>query len=58
MNKEYLRRTDGSTYILDPEEFQGPAGPQGPAYALTDADKKQIVNAVVAALPVYAGEVA
>lgn len=57
MSNEYLRRADGSTYVLDPEEFQGPAGPQGPAYALTDADKKEIVNAVVAALPVYNGEV-
>lgn len=32
-------------------------GPQGPAYTLTDVDKQAIVDAVIGALPVYAGEV-
>lgn len=35
----------------------GPEGPQGPAYALTEADKAEMVAAVIAALPVYNGEV-
>lgn len=33
-------------------------GPPGPAYTLTETDKAEIVTAVVAALPVYNGEVA
>ena len=33
------------------------AGKNGNDYVLTDADKNKIVNAVIAALPVYAGEV-
>lgn len=36
---------------------KGDTGPQGPAYTLTDVDKTTIVNAVIAALPVYDGEV-
>lgn len=35
----------------------GAQGPQGPAYALTEADKAEMVAAVIAALPVYNGEV-
>lgn len=35
-----------------------PEGPQGPAYTLTPEDKQTIVQAVLAALPVYNGEVA
>ena len=35
----------------------GPKGDTGPAYTLTTADKSAIVNAVIAALPVYNGEV-
>lgn len=35
----------------------GPQGPEGPAYTLTAADKADITAAVVAALPVYNGEV-
>lgn len=38
-------------------EFKGDPGTPGPAYTLTAADKTAIVNAVIAALPVYAGEV-
>lgn len=34
-----------------------PAGPQGPAYELTPEDKSSIVQDVLAALPVYNGEV-
>jgi hypothetical protein len=40
-----------------PEGPQGEQGPQGPAYELTEADKQEIVNATLAALPVYHGEV-
>ena len=36
---------------------QGPKGDTGPAYTLTDDDKAEMVNAVIAALPVYSGEV-
>lgn len=36
---------------------KGDTGAQGPAYTLTDVDKTTIVNAVIAALPVYDGEV-
>ncbi|MBQ3134696.1 MAG: collagen-like protein [Oscillospiraceae bacterium] len=36
---------------------QGPQGEPGPAYELTEADRAEIVAAVVAALPVYNGEV-
>lgn len=36
---------------------RGPQGPQGPAYTLTDADRESIAAAVIAALPVYNGEV-
>ena len=41
-------------------EFKGDKGDKGdtgPAYTLTSADKTAIVNAVIAALPVYNGEV-
>ena len=37
-------------------EFDGPAGPQGPAYELTSEDKAELVAAVIAQLPVYDGE--
>lgn len=37
--------------------FGIPAGPQGPAYKLTPEDKQSIVQDVLAALPVYNGEV-
>ena len=40
-----------------PAGVAGPAGPEGPAYVLTDADKAAIASAVIAALPVYNGEV-
>ena len=36
---------------------KGDTGATGPAYTLTSADKTAIVNAVIAALPVYNGEV-
>lgn len=36
---------------------KGDTGATGPAYTLTTADKSTIVNAVIAALPVYNGEV-
>lgn len=39
------------------ESLRGKDGPQGPAYTLTAADKAEITAAVVAALPVYDGEV-
>lgn len=39
-------------------EFDGPQGPKGDPYTLTDADKTNIVNAVISALPVYDGGVA
>ena len=44
----------GDTGDTGPE---GPQGEPGPAYALTEADKAEIVAAVIAALPVYNGEV-
>lgn len=37
-------------------EFDGPVGPQGPAYELTSEDKAELVAAVIAQLPVYDGE--
>lgn len=37
--------------------FGIPEGPQGPAYELTPEDKQAIVQDVLAALPVYNGEV-
>lgn len=55
MSMLYLRGQDGKFYPV--EVIQGPAGPQGPAYTLTDGDKAKIVEAVVDALPVYNGEV-
>lgn len=36
---------------------KGDTGATGPAYTLTNSDKTAIVNAVIAALPVYNGEV-
>ena len=47
----------GPTGPQGPTGATGPTGPQGPAYTLTDADKTTIVNAVVTALPKYAGGV-
>ena len=38
-------------------EFKGEKGDKGDPYTLTNNDKNIIVNAVIAALPVYAGEV-
>ena len=38
-----------------PQGSQGPAGPQGPAYVLTAADKADIVDDVLAALPTWQG---
>lgn len=35
---------------------QGPTGPTGPAYTLSEADKQELVNATIAALPVYSGQ--
>lgn len=52
----------GDTGATGPTGPQGPAGPTGatgatgPAYTLTSADKTAIVNAVIAAIPVYDGE--
>lgn len=37
--------------------IKGEPGEQGPAYTLTEEDKQSIVQAVLAALPVYNGEV-
>lgn len=53
----------GDTGPEGPKGEQGPkgdtgaTGPQGPAYALTEADKAEMVAAVIAALPKYDGEV-
>ena len=33
----------------------GPAGPAGPTYTLTDEDKTEMVNSVLAALPTWNG---
>ena len=44
----------GATGATGPK---GDKGDTGPAYTLTTADKSAIVNAVIAALPVYNGEV-
>ena len=38
-------------------EIPAIVGPPGPAYQLTEADKREIVNDVLKALPVYNGEV-
>ena len=40
---------------VGPQGSQGPAGPQGPAYVLTTADKADIVDDVLAALPTWQG---
>ena len=47
----------GDTGPEGPRGEPGPEGPRGPAYALTEADKAEIVAAVIDALPVYNGEV-
>ena len=52
-----LKGDTGDTGPEGPRGEPGPEGPQGPAYALTEADKAEIVAAVIAALPVYNGEV-
>lgn len=39
----------------DSGEFDGPQGPQGPAYELTEEDKMELVSEVLAALPVWEG---
>ena len=67
LNADYtltLTFDDGSSYTTPSIRGEtgatgatGPAGPTGPAYTLTAADKSAIVNAVIAALPVYNGEV-
>ena len=49
---------DGENGAQGEQGPKGDTGEQGPAYTLTDADKTTIVNAVVAALPIYNGEVA
>lgn len=43
--------------IMGPQGPQGETGPAGPAYTLTETDKTELVAAVIAALPVYNGEV-
>ena len=48
---------DGGQPNPVPVNIKGPAGDPGPAYTLTEADKTELVAAVVAALPVYNGEV-
>lgn len=48
----------GDTGATGSQGPKGDTGPQGPAYALTEADKSEMVSAVIAALPVYNGEVA
>lgn len=45
----------GETGPAGPQGIQGPAGPQGPAYTLTAADKADIVDEVLDALPTAAG---
>ena len=47
----------GDTGPEGPRGEPGPEGPRGPAYTLTEADKAEMVAAVIAALPVYNGEV-
>ena len=46
-----------NTALAQAKESGAFDGPMGPAYILTDEDRTAIVNAVVAALPVYNGEV-
>ena len=51
---------DGIRYVDSGRSSKGQPGPQGeigPAYELTEADKTEIADAVLAALPVYGGEV-
>jgi hypothetical protein len=38
-------------------ELKGPKGEKGDSYVLTDADKQDIADSVLASLPVYDGEV-
>ena len=45
----------GDTGAQGPQGIQGPAGPKGPAYVLTAADKAEIVDDVLAALPTWTG---
>lgn len=52
-----LKGDTGDTGPEGPRGEPGPEGPRGPAYALTEADKAEMVAAVIAALPVYNGEV-
>lgn len=53
----YLGDTDTGKPSRGETGPQGEPGTQGPAYTLTDSDKQVIVQAVLAALPVYNGEV-
>ena len=52
-----LKGDTGDTGPEGPRGEPGPEGPRGPAYTLTEADKAEMVAAVIAALPVYNGEV-
>ena len=45
------------TFAFAFKNLKGEKGDKGDAYTLTAADKTTIVNAVIAALPVYNGEV-
>ncbi|MBQ3557862.1 MAG: hypothetical protein IJA11_08735 [Oscillospiraceae bacterium] len=47
-----FKDADGVVHVVE-----AIVGPPGPAYELTEADKAKMVNAVIAALPVYNGEV-
>ena len=48
---------NGNWYLGEADTGKPSRGPQGPAYTLTESDKQTIVQAVLAALPVYNGEV-
>ncbi len=54
--KVFLKREDGTYgFVVDlsgREGIQGPPGPKGDAYTLTDLDKQEIANKVLAELPV------
>ena len=47
----------GDTGATGPKGDTGAQGPVGPAYTLTDADKSELVNGVLSALPTWIGGV-
>ena len=55
MEEGIAEACEGGAGIPGPQGPAGPQGPQGPAYELTEEDKAEIVNDVLAALSIAEG---